>query len=120
MSKDYKEWILQAEYDMGTADVMFNTGRYIYAVFMCHLAIEKALKGIFLLKLGEIPPKTHNLIFLLNSMGVKPNEETGIFIAKLNETSITVRYPDDLMVLQKDYTKEVTADIIDIIGNKIR
>jgi len=50
MSKDHKEWILQTEYDMETADIMFNTGRYFYAVFMCHLAIEKALKGIFLLK----------------------------------------------------------------------
>jgi HEPN domain-containing protein len=112
MLKDHKEWILQAEYDMETADIMFNSGRYFYAVFMCHLSIEKALKGIFLLKLGEIPPKTHNLIFLLSRIGSKPDEDIGVFITKLNETNVATRYPDDLKSLQKDYTQEIVKDII--------
>jgi HEPN domain-containing protein len=103
MSKDHKEWILQAEYDMETADIMFSSGRYFYAVFMCHLSIEKALKGIFLLKLGEIPPKTHNLIFLLSRIGSKPDEDIGVFITKLNETNVATRYPDDLKDLQRLY-----------------
>jgi len=112
MSKDHKEWILQAEYDMETADIMFNTGRYFYAVFMCHLSIEKALKGIFLLKLGEIPPKTHNLIYLLNKINIKPNEYIRGIITKLNETNIVTRYPDDLKSLQKDYNRDVVANIM--------
>jgi HEPN domain-containing protein len=110
MSKDHKEWILQAEYDMETADIMFNAGRYFYAVFMCHLAIEKALKGIFLLKTGEIPPKTHNLIFLLSKTTIKPNEDIGIFITELNEANITTRYPDDLRNMQKEYSKEIVEE----------
>lgn len=112
MSKDHKEWILQAEYDMETADIMFNSGRYFYAVFMCHLAIEKALKGIFLLKLGEIPPKTHNLIYLLNKINIKPNEYIRGIITRLNETNIVTRYPDDLKSLQKDYSRDVVANIM--------
>ncbi len=47
---------------------MFDNRRYIYAVFMCHLAIEKALKGLYAQKLNEIPPKTHNLIFLVEKI----------------------------------------------------
>lgn len=112
MSKDHKEWILQAEYDMETADIMFNSGRYFYAVFMCHLSIEKALKGIFLLKLGEIPPKTHNLIYLLNKINIKPNEYIRGIITRLNETNIVTRYPDDLKSLQKDYNRDVVANIM--------
>ncbi len=34
--KPVKEWFIQADYDFGTAEAMFKTGRYIYAVFMCH------------------------------------------------------------------------------------
>ena len=113
MSKDHKEWILQAEYDMETADIMFDAGRYFYAVFMCHLSIEKALKGIFLLKLGEIPPKTHNLIYLLGKMGVLPDENIRKFIARLNETSVITRYPEDIKDLQKIYTREIVATIIE-------
>lgn len=58
MSDKYKEWLKQAEYDMDTADAMFMSGRYFYAVFMCHLSIEKALKGLFHKLLDEVPPKT--------------------------------------------------------------
>lgn len=47
MPKEPDEWLRQAEYDMETAEFMLNGGRYFYAVFMCHLAIEKALKGLY-------------------------------------------------------------------------
>jgi HEPN domain-containing protein len=41
------EWFKQADYDLETAEAMFITGRYIYTVFMCHLSIEKELKGLY-------------------------------------------------------------------------
>ena len=64
MAKDPQEWLRQADYDMDTAEYMLSGGRYFYAVFMCHLSIEKALKGLFHDRLSVIPPKTHNLIYL--------------------------------------------------------
>ena len=48
MAKDYKEWFRQSDYDYDTAMFMHESGRYFYAVFMCHLSIEKALKGLYL------------------------------------------------------------------------
>jgi hypothetical protein len=59
----------------GIADAMFSIGRYFYAVFMCHLSIEKSLKGLYSKKLHEVPPKTHNLIYLLNKIGKKPDQK---------------------------------------------
>ena len=41
----------QADYDMDTAVYMHTGSRHMYAVFMCHLAIEKALKGLYYEKL---------------------------------------------------------------------
>jgi len=32
-------WINQANYDIDTAEAMFQSGRYIYTIFMIHLAI---------------------------------------------------------------------------------
>jgi HEPN domain-containing protein len=55
---------------MDTADFMAEGGRYFYAVFMCHLAVEKALKGLYQEHLGETPPKTHNRLYLLNRIGL--------------------------------------------------
>jgi HEPN domain-containing protein len=112
MDKRIIEWLKQADYDMDTAEFMANGGRYFYAVFMCHLAIEKALKGLYQQNLQEIPPKTHNLIYLLNKIGLRPDENTGRVITRLNEANIATRYPDDIDKLQSNYTQEITAQIL--------
>ena len=112
MDKRILEWLKQADYDMDTADFMCKGGRYFYAVFMCHLAIEKALKGLYQQNLQETPPKTHNLIYLLNKIGLRPDENRGRVITRLNEANIATRYPDDIDKLQSDYTKEITAQIL--------
>lgn len=112
MSTQVEEWLKQAEYDMDTADIMFENGRYFYAVFMCHLAIEKALKGFYLKVHNTVPPKTHNLLYLLNQIGKRPGRTTVKFVIRLNTASISTRYPDDLLKIQEAYTKEITEDII--------
>jgi HEPN domain-containing protein len=92
---------------------MFSIGRYFYAVFMCHLSIEKALKGLYSKKLHEVPPKTHNLIYLLNKIGKKPDQKLEKFITKLNTASVATRYPDDLAKIQSAYTEEITKEMIE-------
>ncbi len=113
MSEKHEEWLKQADYDMDTADAMFSSGRYFYAVFMCHLSIEKSLKGLYSKKLHEVPPKTHNLIYLLNKIGKKPDQELEKFITKLNTASVATRYPDDLAKIQSAYTEEITKEMIE-------
>lgn len=112
VGKRPQEWLKQAVYDMDTAEFMFNGGRYFYAVFMCHLSIEKALKGLFKKKLKEEPPKVHNLVYFLNKMGIIPPEDIGRFVVKLNEASVITRYPDDIGKLQKDFSQTVVKGIL--------
>lgn len=57
---------------MDTADYMYAGGRHLYAVFMCHLSIEKALKGLFYQLRKEFPPRTHSLLYLLDAIGTRP------------------------------------------------
>lgn len=112
MNARTREWITQAEFDIETAEYMFQGGRYFYAVFMCHLSLEKALKGVYCEKLKDVPPKVHNLVFLINKIGINPPEIIGKFIVKLNEANIATRYPESLEKLQKAYTKTITREII--------
>ena len=112
MEERTKEWLRQSDYDMDTADYMFHGGRYFYSVFMCHLAIEKSLKGLYYERLRQFPPKSHSLVYLLNEMGIKPPEEQGRFIIKLSEASIPTRYPEDLARLQRDYTQDIVEEIL--------
>jgi len=97
---------------MDTADYMFKGGRYFYAVFMCHLSIEKALKGLYRKKLSQEPPRVHNLIYLITKIGIKPPEPIGRFIVKLNEASVATRYPEEVSRLQKDFTKGIVKEIL--------
>ncbi len=112
MAKEPEEWLRQADYDMETAEFMLNGGRYFYAVFMCHLSVEKALKGLYQKRLTDMPPKVHNLVYLLNKIGIKPDESIGKFLIKLNEASVTTRYPEELYKLQKDFTQPIVKDIL--------
>ena len=111
MDNKSQEWLKQADYDIDTANFMFNGKRFFYTVFMCHLSIEKAIKGLYQENLKEIPPKTHNLVYLLNKIGVKPPEDIGKFIIKLNEANVATRYPENIDKLQKDYTESAVKDM---------
>ena len=113
MEKRTQEWMNQADYDMETAVYMSKGGRHVYAVFMCHLAVEKALKGLFYEMRREVPPKSHNLIYLLKQIGIKPPAKFGRFIVKLTEVSVAARYPESLAAVQKVYTKSVANKIIE-------
>jgi HEPN domain-containing protein len=97
---------------MDTAEYMYQGGRYLYVVFLCHLAVEKALKGLYFERRREIPPKSHSLLYLLNALGIVPPEKPGKFFAKLSEASIPTRYPEDLAKVQQAYTVGVVKDIL--------
>jgi len=112
-TKQPQEWLKQAVYDMKTAQAMFNSKRYLYAVFMCHLSIKKALKGVYTKTLGEMPPKTHNLIYLVEKIKLELPEKQYDFVFTLNGLSVPTRYPDDLQKLLKDHNKSKTGKVLD-------
>lgn len=70
------------------------------------------MKSLYSKVTGEVPPKTHNLIFLLNKTGKQPVGEMKKFIIKLNTASVGTRYPDNLEKIQAAYTEKVTQEII--------
>jgi len=104
--KPPQEWFLQADYDLETAKAMFDAGRYIYTVFMCHLSIEKALKGLYAKRAKRNPPKTHDLIYLCENIDLRLPEKFQNFLDDLNELSVPTRYPDALKTLLKQYKKD--------------
>ncbi len=110
MDKD--EWFKQADYDMDTAEFMFSGERYFYSVFMCHLSIEKALKGLYIRKFKDAPPKTHNLLYLLEFIDPDLPEDMYDFVFTLNRVSVLTRYPDNLQKMLEDYNKEKTNEIL--------
>jgi len=108
----HEEWYFQSDYDYETAVDMFKSGRAVYCIFMCHLSLEKALKGLLVRKTGEFPIKSHSLVYFVEKMGLELNESHYEFIFMLNKISVPTRYPDDLRKLFNAYTRERTKSIL--------
>lgn len=113
MKKETANWVESAQYDLDTAQNMFDAGRYIYAVFMCHLSLEKALKANAHEVTNEVPPKTHDLEFLLSITQLSPEKEIEEFLAELSNLSVLTRYPIDFHKTQKEFTQERAKAILD-------
>lgn len=103
MDKRVEQWFAQADYDLETAEYMLKGGRCFYAVFMAHLAVEKALKGVWQARLQTPPHKAHNLIYLVEKVGIRPPDDINTFLMTLNDVSVPTRYPDDLQKMMTDY-----------------
>lgn len=64
-------WLELSNYDFETAEAMLNSQRFLYVGFMCHQAVEKMLKAVFVKKFEEIPPFTHSLSQFLKNLTLK-------------------------------------------------
>lgn len=106
MKKATLNWLLSAEYDLKTAATLLKNRRYIYVVFMCHLALEKTLKAVLSEMYKELPPYTHNLNRLLEMGNISLPEEFQDFINKINLQSVPTRYPEDFKRLQGSLTEK--------------
>jgi len=112
MRKDTANFIQSAEYDLETAKYMFNSERYIYVVFMCHLCIEKISKAICAEVLKKNPPKTHNIIYLFKIGKFQIPKELFEFVAKINNASVVTRYPEDFQKLSKAFPREIAKEYL--------
>lgn len=79
---------------------------------MCHLSLEKALKGLLIKKTQEFPSKSHSLIYFVDKIGLEMSESHYEFLFILNKISVPTRYPDDLRKLFVEYSKERTQSIL--------
>ena len=108
----HEEWYFQSDYDLETAFDMFKSGRYVYCIFMCHLSLEKALKGLLVKSKGEFPSKSHSLIYFVEKLELNMKESYYEFLFTLNKISVPTRYPEDLRKLVTAYSKERTINIL--------
>ena len=113
-AKKYDEWFFQSDYDLETAVDMFNSSRYVYCIFMCHLSLEKALKGLLVKRTGEYPPKSHSLVFFVEKLEIQMSDATYEFVYTLNKISVPTRYPEDLRKLFEAFTKKRTEEILNL------
>ena len=82
-NEKFEYWLDIAEYDLGTAEAMYNTGRWLYVAFMCQQAIEKLCKGLYIQYVDDNVPRVHNIRSILikyaNKLQISISEDNLLF-----------------------------------------
>ena len=107
--KTVQYWFEGAEYDMDVAEAMYEKGKYPYALFMGHLALEKLLKALVVKTTLKHAPYTHSLPLLIDKSGIQIPRETIKSLARFMEFHFEARYPDEQKSFYEKCTKEFTA-----------
>jgi HEPN domain-containing protein len=112
MEKDITYWLNLSEYDIKTADAMFNSRRYLYVLFTCQQAVEKLLKALVTKNTKSFPPKTHDLLRLAELSTIEMDNTRREFLAKLAFYYIETRYPEELAKISKDINKKTALEYL--------
>ncbi len=86
-------WIERSQYDLDTAKIMLETGRYLYVAYMCQQAVEKILKAI-IARQGKENFPIHNLNRLaeIAMLRKRLSSDQFNFLAELTPYHIEARY----------------------------
>ena len=88
-------WLDSAQHDLETAESLFLAAKYDWCLFLGHLVLEKALKAAYVLDHeNEFPPKTHNLVRLIQSTSIPVDENMLFWLDQVNDFHVEARYPD--------------------------
>lgn len=123
----YEYWLDIAEYDIETARSNYNSGRYLYVVFMCQQSIEKLIKGIYVLYTEKEADRTHNIARIFNKIFDEKENKQLInddefdnkkekhmdFFAELLYYYISERYPSYKEKLSVSISKDKAKSVLD-------
>ena len=101
-------------------------GRYNWALFAAHQAVEKALKAAFMALKRSLPPRTHDLTRLVSELGLSFPKELEIGISELSPYYTVARYPnaglerpwESIERSVAERLVQVAEKVIEVVGEK--
>ena len=110
ITKTVKYWVDSAAYDLDTGRSLLESGKFPYALFFGHLALEKLLKALVVKATEQQAPFTHSLILLATSSKVDIPDAVLDKLAEYMEFHIEARYPDENKEFYKKCTETFARD----------
>jgi|SRR3972149_10104722 len=95
ITKQIQYWIEGADSDFETAGFLIQEKKKIlHGLFFCHLSIEKAIKAHVVKNTLEVPPRSHDLLYLVGKTSLELNQEQKKFLGLLMKYQLEGRYPE--------------------------
>jgi len=105
--KEYR--VDEAQEALKVASHLFEKQDFSYALFFGHLALEKLLKALYVVKNKEQAPYIHNLLRLAESIKIPLTEERKEQLLRITSFHLEARYPDEKRSFRNKCTEEFTA-----------
>lgn len=121
-----RDWFDGALVDLEEARSALREGRYNWALFAAHQAVEKALKAAYMVLKRDLPPKTHDLVRLLRALDVDMPRDLREGLAELSPYYTLARYPNAGLERPWESIERSTAErlvkvaerVVDLIGER--
>lgn len=107
-------WVKQSDNDWRVVQDLFKLKHYSYALFYCHLSLEKLLKAIVVQETKEQSAFTHDLLMLVQNAGIKLSDEQQKQLNEITTFNIRVRYDDIKYQFYKKATVSYAGKYIEI------
>ncbi len=110
-----KYWLEISEEDLETAEILLSKNKYLYSGYFLQQSVEKILKAYYQMTKNELPPRTHNLVYLAEITGLfkELTEDEENILYTLNPLNIETRYPEYREKISKSLTKIRLKKILD-------
>ncbi|MBI5003957.1 HEPN domain-containing protein [Candidatus Kaiserbacteria bacterium] len=105
-------WREKSGEDFAVAQMLLASNRNTYALFFCHLAIEKLLKALVVRKTNANAAYDHNLQRLASDAGLQLSDTMQESLAEINTFNIKGRYDEFKSQFYKKATTEYTENYL--------
>jgi HEPN domain-containing protein len=113
-----KFWIDQADDDWKAVYTLFNGKNYLQSLFFAHLVIEKLCKSLWIKhNIDNVPPRIHNLIYLLTATPIVLSQEQSEFLLTLNRFQLEGRYPEYMTKMHNICNEQFTLSMINSVND---
>ena len=113
-------WLTEAEEAWEVANHLIAKADYSYALFFGHLAVEKMLKALFVIRQKQHAPPLHNLLRLARIIGLDMDKDTEDKLITITAFNIEARYPDYKRAFRQRCTPEFTKQQMTTIKEVIQ
>ena len=87
------------------AKLVFQAEKFEHTLFNCQLAVEKALKVLYMRAKAEDAPRTHNLVYLAELLELELTDQDQELLNNLSDFAVDARYNDPIWA-QEQATRE--------------
>lgn len=99
-------WMQSSNDDFEVYNLLLRNSNYSHALFIANLCLEKLIKAHFVKdNNSNVPPKVHNLVFLVKQTNLKLSDEQMNFLTIINDFQLQGRYPDYKFKIKQLLTK---------------